>query len=90
MKATFHGPDGDALWSDSESGDKWDYDNMLVGPYRAGRQLGSGWKAESVNRLREILDTKSPTLATQIARHGRSSVDLVVDQFNALRQGLDG
>lgn len=90
LKATYHGPDGEALWSDSEAGDMWDYDNMLVGPYRAGRQLTSAWKVESLHRLRQVFDAKLPTLATQIARQDRSPVGLVVDQLSALRQGLDG
>lgn len=89
LKATYHGPDGDALWSDGEAGGKWDYDNMLVGPYRAGKQLSGSWKEESLHRLRFILDTKLPTLATQVAQHDRPSVDLVVDQLKALREGLD-
>lgn len=89
LKATFHGPDGEALWSDSEAGDRWDYDNMLVGPYRAGRQLRGAWKVESLTRLRDIFDTRLSTLATQIAQQNRSSVDLVVGQLNALRQGFN-
>lgn len=89
LSATYHGPDGDALWSDGEAGDKWDYDNMLVGPYRAGKQLSGDWREESLHRLRYILGTKLPTLATQVAHHDRSSVDLVVGQLKALREGLD-
>lgn len=87
LRATYHGPDGDALWSDDAAGQRWDYDDMLVGPYRAGRQLAASWQPRSVSRLLEALDARG--VATQIARLARSQAGLLAEQVGALRVGLE-
>lgn len=89
IAATYHGPAGDALWSESEAGDKWDYDDVLMGPYLAGQQLNATWRNESLNRLIQILDqTGLATLSTQISRLHRTSIGLVADQLAALKAGI--
>ncbi len=90
LTATYHGPDGDALWSDEVAAERWDYDDMLVGPYRVGQQLAASWQPESVRRLVEMLDAKGvAALSTQIARLTRSQAMLVAEQVAALRTGLE-
>ncbi len=89
LTATFHGPNADALWADGASCERWDYDDMLVGPYRVGLELGRTWSSNAVSRLQGILDLEGiAELATQIDRSRGQQVAMTADQLSALRQGL--
>lgn len=89
LKATDHGPHGDALWEDTQAGDRWEYDDMLIGPYKAGKELSATWRPESLQRLTEILDPSGvATLTTQAARLSRTPVGDVLARVMALRAGI--
>ncbi|MHA7859993.1 hypothetical protein ACX1DX_01200 [Tessaracoccus sp. Y36] len=75
LQATRYGPHGEALWDDVEALQRWEYQDYLVGPYRAGRQLHADWEPASLERLVDILDGDgSTTLASHISRATRETV----------------
>ena len=89
ITATYHGPAADAVWADRDAGQKWDYDDMVIGPYLAGRELAATWEQESLQRLIRILDpTGIAELATQIARPSTTQITLIAEQLAALRHGI--
>lgn len=91
LRATYHGPNSEVVWEVSEAGERWDYDDVLVGPYLAGQELRAKWRPESIERLTDILDDSGiATLATQISRHERTPSGQLVEQITALRAGITG
>lgn len=91
LQATRYGPHGEALWDDGEALDRWEYQDHLVGPYRAGRQLCAKWEASSLERLADILDGDGLTsLASHISRASRETVTELAAQLAALRAGITG
>lgn len=91
LDATHHGPFADLLWEDEEAGLRWEYDDTLMGPYRAGIEVHSTWHPASRARLRTYLrGTARETLAARIARHGGSSVEQRREQLAAFDEGLGG
>lgn len=89
ITATYHGPSGEDLWTNHDAGMKWAYDDMLMGPYIAGRELASTWGQASLDRLNEILQpTGIAELSTQIARSPTTPSSVVAEQLKALRQGI--
>ncbi|WP_262851388.1 hypothetical protein [Mumia quercus] len=91
LDATHHGPFADALWGDDESCERWEYDDVLVGPYRAGRELRSTWREDSLRSLLETLDFDTlDELAARIARESRSRTEVRREQLAALLHGVRG
>lgn len=89
LTATYRGPFADRVWSDQEACDRWGYDDLVLGPYLAGRDLGSTWRPGSQSRLREtLLPSRIPELATQIARYGAEDPHVRSQQLEALAAGL--
>ncbi|GAA4908716.1 hypothetical protein GCM10025789_30350 [Tessaracoccus lubricantis] len=88
LQATRYAPHGEALWDDVEALQRWEYQDYLVGPYRAGRQLHADWEPASLERLVDILDGDgSTTLASHISRATRETVGELAGQLAALRAG---
>jgi predicted nucleotidyltransferase len=91
LDATHHGPFAEEVWDDEEAGERWDYVDTLMGPYRAGLEVREIWRPESVQRLRSNLAGEQlRTLAARIVRSGGGSVDRRIEQLGALDLGLDG
>lgn len=89
LDATHHGPFADALWRDDESCERWDYDDVLVGPYRAGRELGTTWREESLHALIETCDRNMlDELAARISRESRGRTEIRREQLAALLHGV--
>ena len=90
LDATHHGPFSEGVWADEEAGERWDYVETLMGPYRVGREVRATWRSESVRRLRQNLaGSQVRTLAARIVRSGGGSVDRRIEQLVALDRGLD-
>lgn len=89
LRATYHEPFEAEVWADESAGARWGYDDLLMGPYRAGRELRSTWQPSSRERLLDILSgALLPELATQIAHHYRGTAELMAEQLDALYAGL--
>ncbi|MGL5928840.1 MAG: hypothetical protein ACRCY8_07895 [Dermatophilaceae bacterium] len=91
LTATHHGPTGDELWTDDDACDRWDYDPVLVGPYRSGRELLRLWTTRSCQQVLGLLaEDHRAELATQIARFDRTSAAVRGEQLAAFAVGLGG
>lgn len=91
LDATYNGPFADHLWQDEEAGRRWNYDDTLMGPYRAGVEVFSTWQPDSIARLRSYLASdKKETLAARMARHGGGSIERRLEQLRAFSKGLSG
>lgn len=89
LTATMHGPFEDQLWNDDEAGARWSFDPLLMGPYRAGRDLRAAWRESSIDRALEALSaTHRMELAARIARHNGGMPDVWLEQLDALGTGL--
>ena len=91
LDATYQGPFADEVWRDDEAGQRWGYDDALMGPYRAGVEVHDTWKPDSMNRLRSYLaGEQQQILGARMARSGGGSFERRVEQLAAFAQGLGG
>lgn len=91
LNATHHGPFADEMWQDDEAGQRYDYDDTLMGPYRVGIEVHDTWRPDSLHRLHSYLaGEQQETLAARITRSGGGTVERRVEQLAAFVQGLGG
>lgn len=91
LDATHRGPMAEDLWEDDEAGNRFDYDDTLMGPYRAGVEVHDTWLPESVDRLRTYISREQvQTLAARMVRAGGGILELRAEQLVAFVQGLAG
>lgn len=91
LDATYHGPFANEVWQDDEAGQRWDYDDRLMGPYRAGVEVYDTWRPATLNRLRSYLaDEQQETLAARMTRSGGGPLEWRAEQLAAFDQGLGG
>lgn len=90
LAATHSGPFEDALWRDEPSCQRWDYDPLMVGPYRAGREVARSWAPVSVERLARALTVeRQRDLTAAMVRTTGTAAAEALDQLAAFRHGLD-
>lgn len=91
LEATYpaSGPGADALWGDLDAGQRWDYDDALMGPYRAGRELATNWSSSGLHKLRTILqEPQRHELEADIRQTHPHFRGPLREQLAALREGM--
>lgn len=91
IDASYSGPFIVELWQDDEAGQRWEYDDTLMGPYRAGVEVNETWQPESLKRLHSYLSGEQiQTLAARVSRFSGGSFEQRREQLSAFRLGLSG
>ncbi|HEX8973534.1 hypothetical protein [Oryzihumus sp.] len=91
LDATHSGPFKEAVWADEDAGDLWSYDPMLVGPFKAGREVRDSWQQKSIAHLVQLLEPSArAVLAARIVHEQGGQGTVRQEQLEAFAFGVAG